>query len=218
MRGCLGTRSLPWAVVDSSAAYADQDNRTTTPSQPGRLPRTHIVWSADNRVTAAATNEEQHDCGHRMRVSAARLPVRADDAAIIEASCAEPDAFAALFDRHAPLILRYISRRVGQASADDLVAETFLAAFRRRQQYDTTHRDARPWLYGIATHLISQHRREESRQLRIRLAAASASEPADPGHGDRRAASVTANMVRGVLTTVLADLPGSDRDLLVLIA
>ena len=144
--------------------------------------------------------------------------MRADDAAIIEASCAEPDAFAGLFDRHAPLILRYISRRVGQASADDLVAETFLAAFRRRQQYDTTHRDARPWLYGIATHLISQHRREESRQLRIRLAAASASEPADPGHGDRVAASVTANMVRGVLTTVLADLPGAERDVLVLIA
>jgi RNA polymerase sigma-70 factor (ECF subfamily) len=191
---------------------------SATPLALGRLSRTHIVWSADNRVTAAATNEEQHDCGHRMRVSAAGLPVRADDAAIIEASCAEPDAFAGLFDRHAPLILRYISRRVGPSSADDLVAETFLAAFRRRQQYDTAHRDARPWLYGIATHLISQHRREESRQLRIRLAAGSVPEPADPGHGDRVAASVTANAVRGVLTAALAGLPAAERDVLVLIA
>jgi len=192
---------------------------SATPLALGRLPRTHIVWSADNRVTAAVTNEEQHDCGHRMRVSAAGLPVRADDAAIIEASCAEPDAFAGLFDRHAPLILRYIARRVGQSSADDLVAETFLAAFRRRQKYDTRHRDARPWLYGIATHLISQHRREESRQLRIRLAAGSAPEPADPGHGDRGvAAYVTANAVRGVLTAALAGLPGAERDVLVLIA
>jgi RNA polymerase sigma factor (sigma-70 family) len=191
---------------------------SATPLALGRLPRTHIVWSADNRVTAAVTNEEQHDCGHRMRVSAAGLPVRADDAAIIEASCAEPDAFAGLFDRHAPLILRYIARRVGQSSADDLVAETFLAAFRRRQKYDTRHRDARPWLYGIATHLISQHRREESRQLRIRLAAGSAPEPADPGHGDRVAAYVTANAVRGVLTAALAGLPGAERDVLVLIA
>jgi RNA polymerase sigma factor (sigma-70 family) len=169
-------------------------------------------------VTVAATDEEQHDCGQGMRVTAAGLPVRADDAAIIEASCTEPDAFAGLFDRHAPPIMRYIARRVGPSNADDLVAETFLAAFRRRQKYDTRHRDARPWLYGIATHLISQHRREESRQLRIRLAAGLAPQPADPGHGDRVAAYVTANAVRGALTAALAGLPAAERDVLVLIA
>jgi RNA polymerase sigma factor (sigma-70 family) len=169
-------------------------------------------------VTVAATDEEQHECGHRMRVTAAGVPVRADDAAIIEASRTEPDAFTGLFDRHAALILRYIARRVGPSSADDLVAETFLTAFRRRQKYDTRHRDARPWLYGIATHLISQHRREESRQLRIRLAAGSVPEPVDPGHGDRVAADVTAKAVRGVLIAALAALPAAERDVLVLIA
>jgi RNA polymerase sigma factor (sigma-70 family) len=150
-----------------------------------------------------------------MRVQA-DTPVRADDAAIIEASRSQPEEFAALFDRHAPLIHRYIARRVGIQSADDLVAETFLAAFRRRVRYETSQRDARPWLYGIATHLISQYRREESRQLRIRLAASA--ELPEPGHSDRVAGDLTASAVRGVLAAALADLPDRERDVLVLIA
>jgi RNA polymerase sigma factor (sigma-70 family) len=146
----------------------------------------------------------------------ADTPLRADDAAIIEASRSQPEEFAALFDRHAPLIHRYIARRVGVQSADDLVAETFLAAFRRRLRYETSQRDARPWLYGIATHLISQHRREESRQLRIRLAASA--ELTEPGHSDRVAGDLTASAMRGVLAAALADLPERERDVLVLIA
>ena len=51
-----------------------------------------------------------------------------DDAAVIEASRAEPDRFASLFDRHAPYIHRYLARRVGRQAADDLVAEPFLVA------------------------------------------------------------------------------------------
>ena len=94
-----------------------------------------------------------------------------DDAAVIEASRAEPDRFASLFDRHAPYIHRYLARRVGRQAADDLVAETFLVAFRKRAGYDRRYRDARPWLYGIATNLVAQHRREEARQFRLRQAA-----------------------------------------------
>src|ERR1700704_4127659 len=93
-----------------------------------------------------------------------------DDAAVIEASRAEPDRFASLFDRHAPYIHRYLARRVGRQAADDLVAETFLVAFRKRASYDGRCRDARPWLYGIATNLVAQHRREEARQFRLRQA------------------------------------------------
>lgn len=150
-----------------------------------------------------------------MRVGA-DTPLRADDAAIIEASHSQPEEFAVLFDRHAPLIHRYIARRVGIQSADDLVAETFLAAFRRRMRYETSQRDARPWLYGIATHLISQYRREESRQLRVRLAVSV--DLAEPGHSDRVAGDLTASAVRGVLAAALADLPVRERDVLVLIA
>src|SRR5579863_1015341 len=111
--------------------------------------------------------ERRYGNGSCMTVSAG-IPQRTDDAAIIAASFGVPDKFAELFGRHAPVIHRYIARRVGPQYAEDLVAETFLVAFRRRQTYDSSQRDARPWLYGIATNLIGQHRREEARQLRIR--------------------------------------------------
>ncbi len=141
---------------------------------------------------------------------------RLTDAELIEASWTDPEQFAHLFDRHAPLIHRYIARRAGHETAEDLVAETFLAAFGARRRYLTSYADARPWLYGIATKLIGQHRRDEARQLRIRLAAVP--EPDDPGPGDKVAADVTATSVRGVLAAALAALPGGDRDVLLLIA
>ena len=45
---------------------------------------------------------------------------------------------------------------------------SFLAAFAKRDRYDLGHADARPWLYGIATNLVGQHRRDEARQYPIR--------------------------------------------------
>jgi RNA polymerase sigma factor (sigma-70 family) len=140
----------------------------------------------------------------------------ASDADIIRASLTDPERFAGLFDRHAPVIHRYLARRGGSGLADDLTAETFLAAFRRRDRYDCAHRDARPWLYGMATLVLAQHRRDEARQLRIRLAAVP--EPHQPGHGERVAGDVTAAAIRGALAASLAGLPASDRDVLLLIA
>jgi RNA polymerase sigma factor (sigma-70 family) len=140
----------------------------------------------------------------------------ADDAAVIESSRREPERFAVLFDRHAPYIHRYLARRAGRQVADDLVAETFLAAFAKRDRYDLGHADARPWLYGIATNLVGQHGRDEARQHRIRQAAAA--EPEVPGHAERVAADVTAQATRAVLDAALAALPDGDRDVLLLIA
>src|ERR1700728_3909880 len=94
-----------------------------------------------------------------------------DDAAVIELSRVEHEQFAVLFDRHAARIHRYIARRVGREVADDLVADTFLAAFAKRDGYHSGYRDAAPWLYGIATNLVGQHRREEVRQFRLQQAA-----------------------------------------------
>jgi len=140
----------------------------------------------------------------------------ADDAAVIESSWREPERFAVLFDRHAPHIYRYLARRAGPQVADDLVAETFLTAFAKRDRYDLGYCDARPWLYGIATNLASQHRRDEARQFRIRQAALA--DPEVPGHAERVATDVTAQAMRTLLGRALATLPAGDRDVLLLIA
>ena len=139
-----------------------------------------------------------------------------DDAALIEWSWQEPETFAELYDRHAEPIHRYVSRRLGDAMADDVVADTFLAAFRRRQGYDLRRPDARPWLYGIAANLIGKHRRAEVRMLRA--FARTGADPAVDGHADRIDNRVSAAAVQRDLAAALAGLSAGDRDVLLLIA
>ncbi|MEV4059903.1 RNA polymerase sigma factor [Nonomuraea dietziae] len=116
------------------------------------------------------------------------IPTR-DDAEVIERARREPSAFAELFDRHAPALHRYVTRRLGDSLADDVVAGTFLVAFRKVRRYDTAQRDARPWLYGIAANLIAKHRRAEVRAYTA-LARTGVDEVAD-GYADRVAARVS---------------------------
>ncbi len=138
------------------------------------------------------------------------------DAAVISRSRCEPEAFALLYDRHAGTIHRYVSRRLGDALADDVVAECFLAAFGRRDHYDLSRTDARPWLYGIAARVIGKHRRSEVRLLRA--LARTGSDPAAEDHADRVDSRVTASAVHRQLAAVLAGLPDRDREVLLLIA
>ncbi len=100
--------------------------------------------------------------------------------------------------------------------ADDVVADTFLAAFRRRQGYDLRRPDARPWLYGIAANLIGKHRRAEVRMLRAFARTGAA--PAVDGHADRSDNRVSAAAVQRDLAAALAGLSAGDRDVLLLIA
>jgi RNA polymerase sigma factor (sigma-70 family) len=87
------------------------------------------------------------------------------DASVILASFGVPSSFATLFDRHFDAIYSYLRRRVGTQLAEDLAAQTFEEAFRLRSRFDLTRGDARPWLYGIATNLGRNHRRQEHRRL-----------------------------------------------------
>ncbi|HEY1918191.1 MAG TPA: RNA polymerase sigma factor [Streptosporangiaceae bacterium] len=144
------------------------------------------------------------------------MQIRTDqpDATLIAESGAEPERFGLVFDRHAPVIYGYIARRLGRDVADDLVAETFLIAFRQRAGYDPGQPDARPWLYGIATRLISRHRRGEVRFFRAiaRTGVDPAAGPAD----DEALRRASAQAVRRDLSAALAALPAADRDALLL--
>jgi RNA polymerase sigma-70 factor (ECF subfamily) len=88
------------------------------------------------------------------------------DADVIKSSFADPRSFEALFDRHFRAIFRFLCGRVGPELAEDLASETFVVAFGRRDSYDHSRDDARPWLYGIAANLLHEHRRAEERHLR----------------------------------------------------
>lgn len=141
---------------------------------------------------------------------------RVDDAQLIEWSWRDPEAFAGLYDRHAAPIHRYVSRRLGDEAADDVVAETFLIAFRKRQRYDLDRPDARPWLYGIAANVIGQHRRSEVRVLRA--FARTGADPVTEGYADQVDEQLSIAATKQALAEVLADLAPGDRDVLLLIA
>jgi RNA polymerase sigma-70 factor (ECF subfamily) len=154
--------------------------------------------------------------------------VEPDDASLIGQSRHDPERFAALFDRHAGEVHRYLARRVGPDNADDLVAETFLIAFSQRDRYDPSRGNARPWLYGIATNLVGRHRRNEVRFFRA-IARTGADPAACAGAGpaalhaaeplaDRVTERVAAEQVRQQLAAALARLRQGDRDVLLLVA
>ncbi|GAA3954474.1 RNA polymerase sigma factor [Actinomadura viridis] len=139
-----------------------------------------------------------------------------DDAELVARSWHEPELFAGIFHRYFEEIHRYVARRLGTDAADDIAAETFLAAFRRRRRFDPAKGAVRSWLYGIATNLVGLHRRAEGRRLRA-LARVPA-ERAAHDHQDRVAARVSAGEVSGDLAKALARLPPGDRDVLLLVA
>ncbi|SEG67453.1 RNA polymerase sigma-70 factor, ECF subfamily [Nonomuraea solani] len=140
----------------------------------------------------------------------------ADDASFIERSRREPEAFAEVFRRHAPDITRYVARRLGEDAADDVVAETFLTAFRQRENYDLSRPHARPWLYGIATNLMGRHKRAEVRQLRI--LERTGVDPVTAPFTERTDERLTAESSRRSLAGALAALPKGHRDALLLVA
>lgn len=139
-----------------------------------------------------------------------------DDGELVERSRDEPELFSGVFHRHFEEIHRYVARRLGPDTADDIAAETFLAAFRRRDRYDPAKGAVRPWLYGIATNLVGLHRRAERR--RYRALARTPADPAAHGHEDRVASSVSAGAARPELARALARLSPGERDVLLLIA
>jgi RNA polymerase sigma-70 factor (ECF subfamily) len=139
-----------------------------------------------------------------------------DDAAVIQASWRDSEQFAALYDRYADQLYRYAYRRVGPEFAEDVVADAFLAAFRRRRDYDLARSDARPWLFGIVTKEIARRHRAE--QARYRALARTDTDQIVPGFADRVAAEVSAEAVRGALAEAVGRLTPADRDVLLLIA
>jgi RNA polymerase sigma factor (sigma-70 family) len=75
------------------------------------------------------------------------------------------DDFAAVFDRHWPVLRRYCVSRAGPAG-EDVAAETFRVAYDQRDRFDPTRADVRTWLFGIATNLLRHLFRSTARHDR----------------------------------------------------
>jgi len=140
-----------------------------------------------------------------------------NDAEVVARSLEQPELFALLYDRYASDIHRYAARRLGDGAADDITADTFLAAFRIRSRYDLTRANARPWLYGIAGNLIGKQRRTEVRALKA--LARTGQDPVAASWGDSWVEDTDSRIAaQGPLAGALAALSAGDRNVLLLVA
>jgi DNA-directed RNA polymerase specialized sigma24 family protein len=79
--------------------------------------------------------------------------------------------FTSLFEATYADLLRFAQRRVHSDHAEDVVAESFLVAWRRLDDLPRRRGDARAWLFGIARGVILNAHRgaERQRALAVRL-------------------------------------------------
>lgn len=93
----------------------------------------------------------------------------------------EEAEFDAHFRRHAGHVHSFALRRSGPQAAQDVTAETFLIAWRRRAEMPI---DPLPWLYGIARGVLANEARSERRQgaLQSRMAGERAPAPTAESH------------------------------------
>ena len=143
---------------------------------------------------------------------ATELPPGTGDDEIIGASLADPARFGEIFDRHFSAVLAYVRRRVGVDAAGEIVAETFTRGFEHRARYVAGGHGARPWLLGIATNLVGDHRRAEARRLRAYANRDAGTQDGAERAGERLDAQSAARVVAQAIRT----LPRKQRDVLLL--
>jgi RNA polymerase sigma-70 factor (ECF subfamily) len=73
-------------------------------------------------------------------------------------------AFETLFATHYWVVRGYVRRRSPSSAVDDVVAETFLAAWRR---FDSVAEDPLPWLLGVSRRILANQHRAERRRTAL---------------------------------------------------
>lgn len=119
--------------------------------------------------------------------------------------------FAALWERYAPRVQAYALRHVDRDTAQEVVSETFLVAWRR---WGHVPAEPLPWLLVVARNTIANHRRSHHRGRLL------ATEVARLEHVMPRASDSTDGLVaeRDALLGALAQLTTREREALLLVA
>ncbi|GAB3864853.1 sigma-70 family RNA polymerase sigma factor [Micromonospora andamanensis] len=122
------------------------------------------------------------------------------------------DHFTALYQAHHRQVYAYAVTRAGRQLAEEIVAETFLVAWRRLPALPRA--TPLPWLLAVARNVVSERYRAEERQLAV-----VAEMRAWITDEELSVADVADGVAeRAAVLTALAQLSEGDRELLTLIA
>jgi RNA polymerase sigma factor (sigma-70 family) len=119
----------------------------------------------------------------------------------------DEEEFTAMFRRHYPRVLAFVSRRTDQSRAHDIVAETFATAWRH---FARLPEEPLPWLYRVARNSLANEDRAARRRARLFERLAGGGVPRVPDH----AVAVVAD---AGLREALSRLSDADREALLLI-
>ncbi|MFD9434816.1 RNA polymerase sigma factor [Streptomyces sp. NPDC060002] len=128
----------------------------------------------------------------------------------------ESSAFAELFDDYARAVYNHAFRLTADwSTAEDVMAATFMEAWRLRDRVDPEGGSLRPWLLGIATNTArNQHR--SNRRYRAAAGAAAAAELSVPDHADEVADRIDDRRRLATALTALATLRRPEREVVAL--
>ncbi|MHB9860533.1 RNA polymerase sigma factor [Streptomyces sp. YIM S03343] len=128
----------------------------------------------------------------------------------------EPSAFAELFDSYARAVYNHAYRLTADwSAAEDVMATTFMEAWRLRDKVDAEGGSLRPWLLGIATN-TARNQYRSNRRYRAAATAAAAAELSVPDHADEVAGRVDDRSRLAAVLTALAALRRPEREVITL--
>ncbi|MFH8580899.1 RNA polymerase sigma factor [Streptomyces zaomyceticus] len=131
----------------------------------------------------------------------------------------DPSAFAELFDSYARSVYNHAFRLTGDWSvAEDVMATTFMEAWRLREKVDPEGGSVRPWLLGVATNVARNHCRgnRRYRAAAVAYAAAGPAEASVPDHASEVAGRIDDRRRIAATLRALGTLRRTEREVLVL--
>ncbi len=129
------------------------------------------------------------------------------------------DDFRAMFHANHQKVVAYARRRADDAVADDVVAETFLVAWRRRAELSTMDNPL-PWLYAVAGNQLRNQHRSANRHLRLvsKMAGDVTAGDQEPARGGEGRPAFETDPAIDVVRSALATLSFDDQEVLRLVA
>lgn len=119
-------------------------------------------------------------------------------------------AFTALYHRHATAVWTHAYRlTASRTAAEDVLAATFLTAWRRRDEIQFVAASARPWLLAVAGNEVRNEWRRTTRHRRLATRVGPAPDVVD--HSDSVVASLDGRRRVHQLLAAVARLPAAQR-------
>jgi RNA polymerase sigma-70 factor, ECF subfamily len=130
---------------------------------------------------------------------------------LARARALDNDALAQIHDAYYAPIFRYVAFRVGDRdTADDLTSEVFTRFLASLRTHHAPNSTLRGWLYGVASNVVSDHRRKQQRGPSLGLDETIASREIGPVE------AAEAALAREDLRRAVADLTEEQQNVLAL--